>query len=539
MPHHLIDLARRLLTRPTPRPIARRPRLMLQALEGREVPSGNPVARDDAYTLHQGAASTVLGSVLANDEGGTVALRGYVTAPATAGTTFAFNSYGASVRYKPRAGAIAADGTITSAFVGTDTFQYVLKEGGYTSAPATGTIAVTNADPVAVRTDRVFSTAAGAAKHFGPAEVVGTDNVTDGDGDAVGMVTADMTKTNVSFSTVAGGTVWMNFTTGFSYKPPARSADGTPFTGWDSFDYRLWDKAGFTDTITAHVYVGDGPAPELPSIGGTVYADANEDGSLGDWTDGDNTEQEPGLGQVTVQLLKGGSVVATTTTADDGSYTFAHLVAGAYTVKLVGREGFDPTTVTEQTVAVAVTAAGPSAPVRFGLKVPVLVETPFEDTEPVGTTTGPGGNPIPPPPITFDTTAAKAKYEADRAQQPGLLLTAQGKFEAYQLYDAAAKTYAVKALVATRAGKPEAEVAAIKAKATAALVKRLAAKTEPGTAMDQGQALHDSLVSQRQTLRLVLSAEDFAGLSPVGPAYRLPPAFQAEIFPPPPPNPVD
>ncbi len=265
-----VKLIERWLSPDPTRLIARRPRLTLQALEGREVPSGNPLARDDAYSLHQGAASTVLGSVLANDEGGTVALRGYVTTPATLGTTFAFGSYGASVRYKPRAGTIAADGTITSAFVGTDTFQYVLKEGGYTSAPATGTIQVTNDAPVAATTDVTFSTGKNQSFHIGRATLLAAAGVTDADtADTVGVVTADGTKTNVVIATDAGGRAWLNWQTGFSYNPPPRNSDGTLFSGWDSFQVSFWDKAGFSEVVTVHVFVGSGTAPPVVTVGKT------------------------------------------------------------------------------------------------------------------------------------------------------------------------------------------------------------------------------------------------------------------------------
>ena len=60
---------------------------------------------------------------------------------------------------------------------------------------------------------------------------------------------------------------------------------------------------------------------------------------------------EPGLNGVTLQLLKGGNVVATTTTAMagnlNGAYLFSGLCAGAYTVQIVAATvpaGFTATT---------------------------------------------------------------------------------------------------------------------------------------------------------------------------------------------------
>ncbi len=64
-------------------------------------------------------------------------------------------------------------------------------------------------------------------------------------------------------------------------------------------------------------------------------------GSAGDrvWfdTDGDGVQDagEPGLNGLTVQLLNsGGTVIATTTTAGDGNYTFGNLAAGNYSVRV-------------------------------------------------------------------------------------------------------------------------------------------------------------------------------------------------------------
>jgi protocatechuate 3,4-dioxygenase beta subunit/phosphotransferase system IIB component len=64
--------------------------------------------------------------------------------------------------------------------------------------------------------------------------------------------------------------------------------------------------------------------------------------SLGDrlWIDidGDGTQDagEPGINGVTVELVDGsGTVIATTTTAGDGTYTFSNLLGGSYTVRVV------------------------------------------------------------------------------------------------------------------------------------------------------------------------------------------------------------
>ncbi|MEO0656047.1 MAG: SdrD B-like domain-containing protein [Pseudomonadota bacterium] len=63
--------------------------------------------------------------------------------------------------------------------------------------------------------------------------------------------------------------------------------------------------------------------PETASISGRYFCDDNGD-------DIDNAE--PGVGGVTVSLVQGGTVVGTTVTASDGSYSFSNLDAGDYAV---------------------------------------------------------------------------------------------------------------------------------------------------------------------------------------------------------------
>jgi VCBS repeat-containing protein/predicted outer membrane repeat protein len=232
-----------------------------------------PETNDDTFTIHQGSPLTTLGSVLANDITGTVALKGYLETGASKGTTFTFGSYGASVRYKPRAGTIGTGGAITNGFTGTDTFTYVLKQGTYTSPSATGTITVTNAAPTVVQRDQYFATARNVSFHVNKASLLAGVSASDSDADAIGPAMASMTHTNVSFATREGGTVWLNWTTGFSYSPPPRPSPTAPlFEGWDSFEYRVWDKAGFSEVVTVHVAVGEVPPIVMASNFGTTAA---------------------------------------------------------------------------------------------------------------------------------------------------------------------------------------------------------------------------------------------------------------------------
>ncbi len=367
MSFRIADLARGFFRRSTrPTPAAHRTRLTLQTLEGREVPSGNPVAHDDTFaSLHQGAPLTTLGSVLANDTGGAVPLKGYVTTPATAGTTFTFGSYGPNVRYKPRAGTIGSDGTITNAFVGTDSFQYVLKEGSYTSPPATATFAVTNTDPVANKTTFTFTAEKNKSFHIDTAALTGSDAAYDADGDTLGIVTADKTKTNTTITGTAGGRIWMNWVTGFSYNPPSSS-----FEGWDSFSYRLWDKAGFSDVVTAYVRVGD---PTEPTAADNSYTTTTGQpltvggpGVLGN----DQANGGPALTAV---------AQANAATAQDGRFTLAADGGFTYTPKA----GFSGTDTFDYQATNGVTTSG-SATVTITVKPVVTVEKVWDAEEAAG-----------------------------------------------------------------------------------------------------------------------------------------------------------
>ena len=66
---------------------------------------------------------------------------------------------------------------------------------------------------------------------------------------------------------------------------------------------------------------------------GTVYDDLNGNGVL--------DPGDPGLQGWTVELLdSSGNIVATTTSAADGSYSFADLLAGAYTIEEITQSGW-------------------------------------------------------------------------------------------------------------------------------------------------------------------------------------------------------
>ena len=73
---------------------------------------------------------------------------------------------------------------------------------------------------------------------------------------------------------------------------------------------------------------------QLVTFAGQVYNDLNGDGSNDGGTD-------PGLQGWTVNLLDAsGNLVATTTSAIDGTYSFANLGAGMYTIEEINQDGW-------------------------------------------------------------------------------------------------------------------------------------------------------------------------------------------------------
>lgn len=122
---------------------------------------------------------------------------------------------------------------------------------------------------------------------------------------------------------------------------------------WGTGDVTIAVKSGNGFVLgTTQGPVCGGAEPELYDLNGTVFFDANYNG-------GRNTD-EIGIGGVTVTLLdSAGNVVATTTSAADGSYSFADLPAGDYTVIIGGANGMLPTTLTEHDVTLSADTTAP------------------------------------------------------------------------------------------------------------------------------------------------------------------------------------
>src|SRR6266545_38792 len=132
-----------------------------------------------------------------------------------------------------------------------------------------------------------------------------------------------------------------------------------------SYTVREIDPAGYTSTTANSVPVNVAPGgaananfgdQQQGTISGTVFSDLNGDRA--------QNAGEGGLGGVTIELVNSsGTVVATTTTAGNGSYLFSGVTAGNYTVHETDPSGYASTTA--NTVPVSIVAGG-AATANFG-----------------------------------------------------------------------------------------------------------------------------------------------------------------------------
>ncbi len=99
---------------------------------------------------------------------------------------------------------------------------------------------------------------------------------------------------------------------------------------------------GGTKTYSAHVTAGD-----EPDVGTVLQGSASvtPPGSIGDFVfwdlnkTGIQTPSDPGVANVTVELLQNSSIIATTTTNSQGLYAFNGVAPGSYSVKFLPTDG--------------------------------------------------------------------------------------------------------------------------------------------------------------------------------------------------------
>jgi large repetitive protein len=133
---------------------------------------------------------------------------------------------------------------------------------------------------------------------------------------------------------------------------PAGLPDTTDYAGTGTTSLNGNDRIAVTvaagDTSTGNDFSELAPLTGTATIRGTVFGDANGNGI--------KSTNEPGIANVTVRLLDAsGNVVATTTTALDGTYSFVNVPAGTYTIEEVQPVGWNDGT---DTPGVGATSTG-------------------------------------------------------------------------------------------------------------------------------------------------------------------------------------
>ena len=138
-----------------------------------------------------------------------------------------------------------------------------------------------------------------------------------------GFTNADVTAVRVrGIGMQASGTCYLNL----KYATQD-NVDEDIYSNTASAKAKEVTNAVLSNTVSAKVYAS--------SIGDKVWFDANRDGVQA------NDATEPGIDNVTVNLYDGaGALVATTTTAGGGLYSFPNLVSGDYVVEVVPPAGY-------------------------------------------------------------------------------------------------------------------------------------------------------------------------------------------------------
>lgn len=258
------------------------------------------LANNDQLSLDEDSVATTL-DVLANDTakglGGQSPTITSVT-PGSRGGQVQIASGGAAVIYTP-----------ASDIFGTETFTYTIAVGSLTDqATVTVDLRPVNDPPQVAPDSYTFNTNTGAHS----LDVLANDSSEPDGGESLTIVAVG--------SPSQGGSV--------SIATDKKRLEYTPaaeFTGMETFTYTVDDGSGATRQATVTVTVRD----FVPStLSGLVYLDANGNG-LAD-------AEERRLGHVVITLAgtdsSGQRVERSITTAADGSYRFADLAPGTYTV---------------------------------------------------------------------------------------------------------------------------------------------------------------------------------------------------------------
>ena len=201
-------------------------------------------------------------------------------------------------------------------FFGTETFTYTTLASNGQVATATVIVTVNNTNDPPTAVDDTFTVTKGSTNNI--LDVLANDsNFPDPIGtETLTVVSVNGTNTIGTVSLVSGSV---------RYTPPALFPLTGLATGTDTFTYTIDDGSGLTAQATVTVTVVD----FIPgSLSGFVYIDSDNDGI--------RDPGEEGVEGVTITLSGtnnfGNPVSRQTTTASNGSYTFADLAPGNYTI---------------------------------------------------------------------------------------------------------------------------------------------------------------------------------------------------------------
>ncbi len=149
----------------------------------------------------------------------------------------------------------------------------------------------------------------------------------DGSGTVV-ATTSSAVDGSYTFTSVAPGTYSVRFGTIGSYELTGQDQTGNDLFDSDA-DQITGETAQFTVVSGQNQDSIDAGLVAPASLGDRVWFDSDADGI--------QDAGEPGVPGVSIELIDaGGSVVATATTAADGSYSFTDLAPGDYSVQVVG-----------------------------------------------------------------------------------------------------------------------------------------------------------------------------------------------------------
>lgn len=240
------------------------------------LPAAAPLAVEDSYSLDEGTALTIAApGVLANDTLNSATIASFGPSSGAERTSLGSPSPTANGGTL----SLSADGGFTytpaTAFRGTDTFRYVLRNGGGSSL-GTVTIIVRAAQMSAV--DDAYTAAPEGTFNVPAPGVLTNDTLAGGRIVSFGATTGtEQTSLVATTRTARDGRIGLRQDGSFSYTPPPGDDDGyggrRPFTGSDTFRYVIRsESASATGVVAIDVDVQAPDADFVVTSPGHYYA---------------------------------------------------------------------------------------------------------------------------------------------------------------------------------------------------------------------------------------------------------------------------